>query len=623
MKEPSSSSDASSTLKASNEYLNRELERLEAERDAIRRELQQLRDSYAGRLIDTYRRWIARHRDNVIIGWYERLALWILDRTTGRREHERDPLKRYNLWLEAHRKNPQSIEALKAEAAQLPYRPLISVVLQAQGSANQEWLTASIESIRGQWYDNWELCIACEDASQPSLTAMLNRCVDADARITMTPRGADLRDSLRGEFITLLDQSGQLAADAFYEVVRRLNRVPLLDLFYWDEDLIDRGGRRTEPFFKPDWSPDLLLSMNYFGECFVLRRTLLEGSGCMPGSYSLALRVVERTDRIVHIPNVLYHRRDIAPSSVSDQRDSRSVRAISDALRRRGKHARVEAIGPGLHAVRYHISGEPLVSILIPTRDNLPLLRQCLDSIRRTTDYKNYEIIVLDNESREPQTLQYFKEPEDRVQIRHCPGRFNFSAINNKGAAGAKGDFLLFLNNDTQVMRPEWLRAMIEQAQRPEVGAVGAKLLFADGRIQHAGIVLGISGLVGHAFRHQPGHVKHYFGLSDVIRNCSAVTAACMMMRRSAFEEVGGFEEQLSVEFNDVDLCLRLRQRGYLIVYTPLALLHHYESSTRRRTHVFSDQTLFLERWGSCLRSGDPYYNRNLTLAHEDWSIAL
>jgi len=209
------------------------------------------------------------------------------------------------------------------------------------------------------------------------------------------------------------------------------------------------------------------------------------------------------------------------------------------------------------------------------------------------------------------------------IKIRRYPGKFNFSAINNSGAANAAGEFLVFLNNDTQVIRRDWMHAMIEQAQRPEVGAVGARLLFGDGRIQHAGVVLGIGGTVGHAFRFKPGEAKNYFGLDQVIRDCSAVTAACMMMRRSVFDEVGGFDERLSVEFNDIDLCLRLQQRGYRVVYTPLALLYHYESSSRRRIDAAGNLQLFAERWAARLKDGDPFYNRNLTLAHEDWSIAV
>jgi GT2 family glycosyltransferase len=264
-----------------------------------------------------------------------------------------------------------------------------------------------------------------------------------------------------------------------------------------------------------------------------------------------------------------------------------------------------------------------MVSIMIPTKDKCRLLRQCIDSIEKKTDYPNYEIIVLDNDSSDLETLDYFARIADKVRILRCPGQFNFSAINNRGAREARGEFLLFLNNDTEVIRRQWMRAMIEQAQRPEVAAVGAKLLFSDGRMQHAGIVLGIDGIAGHAFRLMRDDATRYPALDDVIRDCSAVTAACMMMRHSLFDEVGGFDETLPIDFNDVDLCLRLRQRRYLIVYTPLALLYHHESATRGHFHVPEYQALFLRRWDRYIRNGDPYYNRNLTLAAEDWSVAI
>jgi GT2 family glycosyltransferase len=448
-----------------------------------------------------------------------------------------------------------------------------------------------------------------------------------DARIEVSNEPAG---SVKGEFIVFLDPQGRLARDALYEVVKRLNRNPLTDLFYWDEDRIDSQGRRSEPFFKPDWNPDLLLSMNYIGECFLLRRALaeeLEGPRrefAPAQNYDLALRATERTSRIVHIPEVLYHRHleTASPSAPHDSaRTEPSARALEAALKRRDQHGVVATIAPGLYAVRYEIRDDPLVSILIPTRDRCEMLRQCLDSIYRATDYRKYEIIILDNDSKEPATLAYFEELAGKVQVVRCPGPFNFSALNNLGAAMASGEYLLFLNNDTEVIRRDWMRAMLEQAQRPEVGAVGAKLLFADERIQHAGVVLGMGGLAGHAFEYEAGHQLLYFGLSDAIRDCSAVTAACMMMRRAVFDEVGRFDEALVVEFNDIDLCLRLRERGYLVVYTPLALLHHFESVTRRHFPHLNDHQLFVKRWEHCLRNGDPYYNRNLTLAGWDFSI--
>jgi GT2 family glycosyltransferase len=642
MKHDSSSSGEPSILLASNEFLNQEVERLQAERDAMRRELQQIHASYAWRMVDGYRRWLTRHRENPAVRCYEKIAIKILDLTVG--GSERDVEKRYQLWINAHALSPERSERIRAAADAFPYRPLVSVVLTVGGTISEPLVAAAIDSVRAQLYEHWQLVIASDEAAAPSIETALARGGNNDSRITMKrffnrddAAGAapiDLRDLTQGEFITFLDQQGRLAPEAFYEVVKRLNRNPLDDLFYWDEDQLTAEACRTTPFFKPDWNPDLLLSMNYVGECFVIRKTLAEAVGGLqrgfaPGqNYDLVLRAAERSARIVHLAKLLYHRSNQAgefPPHADAQREgeARGLRALEEALRRRGTDGSVDNLGAGLYAVRYEIREHPMVSIVIPTRDRCALLRQCLESVARHTDYDNYQIIIMDNDSVERETLAYLQKIRSTVQVHRCPGAFNFSALNNLGVTRTKGEFLVFLNNDTQVIRRDWMHAMLEQARRPEVGAVGAKLLFADERIQHAGIVLGLWGMVGHAFRFTPANVRHDFGLPDAIRDCSAVTGACIMMRRDVFNEVAGFDEQLPVAFNDVDLCLRLRARGYLVVYTPRALLYHYESATRRRTRVVSDEELFLKRWGETLKRGDPYYNRNLTLSGEDWTIAV
>ncbi|OGX11546.1 MAG: hypothetical protein A3K11_12655 [Nitrospirae bacterium RIFCSPLOWO2_12_FULL_63_8] len=290
-------------------------------------------------------------------------------------------------------------------------------------------------------------------------------------------------------------------------------------------------------------------------------------------------------------------------------------------MRRRGYEARVESIRPGLYAVRYKLTGTPLVSIIIPTRDRWPLLQQCLRSIEEKTSYARYEIIVLDNDSTEPEALTGLNGIADKWRVYPYPGPFNFSALNNFGAAQARGEYFVFLNNDTQVVKPDWLTAMLEQAQRPEVGAVGARLHYPDGRIQHAGLILGVGGVADHAFKGLAGDAFTYFAFANVVRNVSGVTAACMLVPRRAFEEVGGFDERLQVALNDVDLCLRLRQRGYLIVCTPFALLYHHESGTRGGLHPPQDEELVRGIWGELIRQGDPYYNPNLTLSRTDWSL--
>jgi GT2 family glycosyltransferase len=526
----------------------------------------------------------------------------MLNRTVG--QEEQDPRKRYQLWIEAHELTAERIETIRAATVAFRYRPLISVYISVHGDVIENFLTRAIDSVRTQLYDNWEACIMTDEANKDHVRTMLDRYATGDPRFKE-------KHFLEGDFVVFLEQHGELSRASLFELVKQLNRNPLADLIYWDEDKFDATGSRCHPFFKPDWSPDLILSMNYVGRSFAARKSLIDDIGGIRSeygveqTYDLVLRAAERTEAIVHIPEVLYHRRETDAAS-------QDAPVIERALQRRGLRGRVETSQPGRHSVRYEIRDDPMVSILIPTKDKCLLLKQCIDSIAKKTDYANYEIVVLDNDSRDPETLKYFQQVSDRVRVLRCPGRFNFSAINNRGAAEARGEFLLFLNNDTEVIRPDWMRALIEQAQRPEVGAVGAKLLFRDGRIQHAGIVLGIEGGAGHAFRLMPDDVA-LPGLANVIRDCSAVTAACMMMRRSLFDEVGGFDEALPIDSNDVDLCLRLRQHGFLIVYTPLALLRHHESATRGRFHIQEYRELFLRRWGSYIRKGDPYYNRNLT----------
>src|SRR5437867_1895575 len=332
--------------------------------------------------------------------------------------------------------------------------------------------------------------------------------------------------------------------------------------------------------------------MNYITHLSVFRRTLLDAiGGFRPGldgsqDYDLLLRVSERTRRIAHIPKILYHWRKI-PGSAAGSTAAKPFaykagrQAIEDALQRRGHDGQVKDVRPGTYTVRYRLTATPLISIIIPTRDRWALLQQCLRSIEEKTTYGPYEIIVLDNDSREPETLKGLTSIATKWRVYSRPGPFNFSTLNNFGAAQARGDYVLFLNNDTQVVEPDWLTAMLGQAQRPEVGAVGARLHYPDGRIQHAGLVLGVGGVADHAFKGLPGDSFTYFGFPDVVRNCSAITAACMLVPRRAFEEVKGFDERLQVALNDIDPCLRLRQRGYLIVYTPFALLYHHDSATR------------------------------------------
>jgi O-antigen biosynthesis protein len=538
--------------------------------------------------------------------------------------------EQYRLWLRRHAHTPEQLRAIRRDGLRLRYRPTVSVVMPVYNT-DPAWLREAIESVRRQLYDRWELCICDDGSTRPETREILRAYEEDDPRITVTRlpenRGIVAASNVAlaqagGEFVGLLDHDDELKPDALLEVVKLLNEQPDLDYIYTDEDKKEPDGELADPFFKPEWSPDLLLSVNYVTHFSVYRRDLVERlGGFRPGydgsqDYDLVLRMAEATDRIAHIPKPLYTWRK-APGSAAASASAKpfayeaAKRAIDDALNRRGLRGRaLDGSYLGYYRVRYEIHDAPRVALVIPTRDKVQMLRRCVESIRRKSTYRNYEIIVVDNDSREPETLSFLASFEGRV-LRY-PHEFNFSKIVNFAAKEAEDfDYLLYLNNDTEVISGEWIEAMLEHAQRPDVAAVGARLLYPDGRAQHEGILVGPGdGLAG--------NIDHrgYFGLGRCIRNLSAVTAACMLVRRDRFFEVGGFDERLRVAYNDVDFCLRAREKGYLVVYTPYASLYHHEGGTRGRTgrtHPIEDEELFRRRWGGYR---DPYYNPNLDLNH-------
>jgi GT2 family glycosyltransferase len=535
--------------------------------------------------------------------------------------------EQYEQWLRYHRRAAADRPPPLLLQGPTPMGPLVSVVILATDSRVPG---EAVDTLRSQLYPHWELLVVTSDRA-PGSTALADyRLHDARVKLeTSTSRLTGLR-AASGELIALLRPGDRLSETALLEAVRYMTAGGRADLVYTDEDEMDAQGRRRRPFFKPDWSPDLLLSLDYVSRLCVFRRQLLDalptdGSPAdIEDEYDLVLRLTEVAGQVAHIPKVLYHR---TPDRPPDNTDS-EAHAVERALERRGQPARVERLLlPGSAAsgriVRYAVSRRPLVSIIIPTRDRGDLLRQCLLSIAERTDYEPYEVLVLDNESQQQETLCLLADPPLKLRVVRYPGRFNYSAINNLGAREAHGEHLLFLNNDVQVVSESWLTAMVEHAERPEVGAVGAKLLYPDGTLQHAGVVLGAGGTAGHAFRRQRDGDEGYHGLAHLVRNCSAVTGACLLLRRGVFDEVGGFDERLRIDLNDVDLCLRIRSRGYLVVYTPVARLYHYEGATRRRIRPFEDDRYFWARWRHVLERGDPYYHPNLTRASEDWRLRL
>jgi GT2 family glycosyltransferase len=532
--------------------------------------------------------------------------------------HLRGSNREYQAWLR---------HADRAAASDPPDDgPLISVIMPVFRPDPQH-LRDAVRSVRAQRYGRWELCVCDDGSGQSELTCWLEELSAAEPRVRWTALAANrgiaaatntaLRLA-RGEYVAFLDQDDLLAPDALAEVARALAREPA-DLLYTDEDRLDEHGYRVEPLFKPDWSPDLLLSRMYLGHLCVYRRAFLERIGpCRPEfdgtqDYELALRAAAQAARIAHVPRVLYHWRlggHSANPAVNRICHARGRRAIEEALQRQGAAGEVT---DGPHGCAYHVRYRherwPLVSILIPTRDNLPLVRRCLSSIRRRTDYPCYEVLLIDNGSRDPRTRAYLRAARARVLRLDLP--FNHSRLNNLAVPHARGELLLLLNDDTEVITPDWLTALAEQALRPEVGAAGAWLFHPDGRTQHAGIIVGLGPVATplHSGITRDGLDR---GTVRLIRTVSAITGACLMIRREVYREIGGLDEdELPTSFNDVDLCLRLRKAGYRIVCTPLAQLYHHESASR----TISDEQRFVrimhERWGDEL-ARDPYWNPNL-----------
>ncbi|MDE2588695.1 MAG: glycosyltransferase, partial [Patescibacteria group bacterium] len=427
-----------------------------------------------------------------------------------------------------------------------------------------------------------------------------------------------------GEFVGFLDHDDELYSNALFEVVKRLNKQSDLDIIYSDEDKTNSSGERYDPFFKPDWSPALLLNINYLGHFLVIRKGLLQNyplrnefNGAQ--DYDLVLKASEATNNIAHIAKPLYSWRQSKKSTSLDVNAKKysqiaAKKCLEEALKRRQIKGEVtEGIVEGSFKVKYHLSNEPKVSIIIPIKDKVHLLKKCLESIKKTV-YKNYEIIVVDNRSEEKETLQYLRSIKHKVL--KYDNEFNFSKINNFAVKEAKGEYLLFLNNDIEIIEPEWLGEMLSQFTNNEVGVVGSALFYENETIQHGGVMVGFEGKAGNCFIGLLPNQNGYFGLHNMVRNCSAVTAACMLVKKSIFTMVGGFDENIAVAYSDVDFCLKILEKGYQIIYTPYAKLYHYESASRGTLSPREDGKKFNHKWNSFMRKGDPYYNPNLSLLH-------
>ncbi|HVF70004.1 MAG TPA: glycosyltransferase [Chthoniobacterales bacterium] len=560
----------------------------------------------------------------------------------------------YNEWLRQF----SQIDAvhLRRGLRSLPRQPLISVVLPVYNPPLR-FLEAAIESVRSQIYQNWELCIADDASTDAEVRPLLERLAREESRIKIIFRERNGHISAcsnsalalaTGDWCALLDQDDALTPDALAWVALEIGRSPDARLIYSDEDKLDEEGVLSTPFFKPDWNPDLFLGQNYINHLGVYSTELLrEIGGFREGfegsqDYDLVLRCVERLrpEQIRHIPRVLYHWRMVSGSlaAVPDAKPyarEAARRAIAESQERRKRPGRVTPCPENNESHRFvHSAPKPelLVTVIIPTRDRVELLERCVESLRAKTDYEALEIIVVDNGSTEEATRSFLSKAEAGGAVRVLPDTapFNYSRLNNRAAALARGSLLLFLNNDTEADEPGWLTEMVSHAVQPDVGAVGARLWFPNGTLQHGGVILGLGGVAGHAFTNIPRGHPGYFNRAMLQQNCSAVTGACLMVRKTVFVELGGFNEpDLGVTFNDIDFCLRLTAAGYRIVWTPYANLIHHESASRGHQRTDDEQLEFMraaafmqQTWGAQLLR-DPCYNPNLSLNLPGFELAF
>jgi glycosyltransferase involved in cell wall biosynthesis len=558
---------------------------------------------------------------------------------------------------------PEKLELLTRQVLALPQQPRFSIILPVHNTP-EKFLSKAIDSVRAQIYPHWELCIADDASSAPHVRPILEHYQRIDNRIRVAFRtenghiAAASNTALAlatGDFIALLDHDDELQPHALAEAVIAINRQPDLKLIYSDEDKIDEEGNRFDPFFKPDWMPDLLIGHNYLCHFSVCRTdTLRSIGGWRPGfdgaqDWDLQLRIVEQTSpaQIVHIPKILYHWRAVAGSTALATSEKNYVieaarKAITEHFQRTSQ--KVELIHqPGNHwRARYALpSPTPLVSLIIPTRNGLTYLRRCVESIIEKSSYSNLEIIIADNDSDDTETCAYLQaiaRPDGArttdgrpitVSVLPCPGPFNYSAINNAAVREARGEFVALLNNDLEIITADWLEELVSHAARPGIGCVGPMLYYPNDTLQHAGVVLGIAGHAGHAFkglkRGTPGYMNH----ARLVKNYSAVTGACLVVRKSTYQQVGGLDETgLAVAFSDVDFCLKVLAAGYRNLWTPFAELYHHESATRgyedspeKMARFARERDVLRQRWLPQLEH-DPAYNPNLTLATEDFALA-
>ena len=589
-------------------------------------------------------------------GLYQGLSFLHCWSVSGRKEaarRYREHQEEKRIQAELYQKNTLSAEERsRQEKTVFPEGIRFSVLVPLYNTPEQ-FLREMLDSVQAQTFGGWELCLADgsdEDHGEVGRICRERAAQDPRIRYRKLEKNGGISGNTNvclemaaGPYIALFDHDDWLHPSALYEMAKAI-RDTGADFLYSDEYSFHEHPRDAFlPHFKPDFAPDTLRGNNYICHLTVFRKDLIEKAGGgfrseFDGSqdYDLVLRLTEQAEKIVHVPKILYYWRAHA-GSVAETVGAKPYvleagrKAIAEQLRRKGLEGEVlDSPVPSIYRIRYRIQGEPMISILIPSKDHREDLSRCVDSIRRKSSWKNWEILIIENNSTEPETFAYYQELEQdsRIRVLRWEKGFNYSALNNFGAREARGEYLLLLNNDTEVISPDWMQEMLMYAQRADVGAVGAKLYYPDHTIQHAGIGVGIMHLAGHYHRHFAGDHPGYMGRLIYAQNMSAVTAACMMVPRRVYEEMGGMDEGYSVVFNDVDFCLRIRQAGYLIVWTPWAELTHYESKSRgqdedtpeKKAFFLAETKKFQTQWNRALSAGDPYYNPNLNRMKEDFT---
>ena len=557
----------------------------------------------------------------------------------------------YSEWYELTKPSEEELAAQKKE--HFDYEPKLSIVIPAYKTP-ERYLKEMLQSIKEQTYTNWEVCVADGSPKGESSERVLKKFAELDKRFKYVILGENkgisgntnaAMDMATGDFIVLADHDDTIPPNALYECVKAMNLDPEIDVIYSDEDKLDMDGKALfDPHFKPDFNPDLLTSVNYICHLFVVNRDLVDAVGGFrqefdgAQDYDFIFRCTEAARKIYHIPKVLYHWRCHQNSTASNPESKMyafeaGARAIKAHFERLGigVESVEKGVDYGIYHTRFVLNGEPLVSVIIPNKDHHQDLDLCIRSLMEKGTYKNLEFIVIENNSTEEATFSYYEQIQKEfpnVKVVTWKEGFNFSAINNFGVQFAKGEYLLFLNNDTEIIEKDVIQEMLGYCQREEVGAVGARLLYQDDTIQHAGVVVGFGGIAGHTFIGLHRAENSYFHRAMCAQDYSAVTAACLMTKRSLFDQAGGFTEELAVAFNDIDFCMKIRSFGKLVVYNPYALLYHYESKSRgledtpEKVARFNREiAIFAKRWPDILKNGDPYYNPNLTLRKSNFAL--